>query len=220
MAWTEEQVEWFVCWKEQYEKVNEIELLRRPFVNSDDLVNECKTWIHNESGIALSAKDIRDLAQAVERKTLWKVRSTDIADHLEIRKANLKDFGNAKGLPAIDQRNNSAVGIYRKNLSPEYIRYRDGHVWKARSKQYLDKHNWNGQFYICALCGRERERHEIHVHYNTYSALDGTELDIHLVGVCAGRCHDLADLARYCAVGRINEAELNDALRPLLSLTR
>jgi hypothetical protein len=70
--------------------------------------------------------------------------------------------------------------------------------------------------YKCSLCGYEStERHEFNVHHNDYSILSGDEPDSHLAGLCAGRCHNLADLARYATAGKVDVSEVNDLLRGL-----
>ena len=228
-TWNENEKLMFVEWKCHYEKTSGEHLIRKTFLNSDDMVQECSAFLSNmhqargesQERIFYSKNDVRDLSQTVERAGWWNWSLENYKQKKEEQRDNINTWGTGKGLKAIDYRNENCANIFRKKLSAQYLEYIRSDRWKNRANNYLLENCYLSGAFVCELCGtRHVNRSDMNVHHNTYSELNGNEPDQHLCGVCSGRCHVLADVARYAGKGAPEAHAVNDALRPLLELTR
>lgn len=228
-TWNQNEKLLFVEWKCHHEKTTGEHLIRRTFLNSDDMAQECAAFISNihhaerdlPEKLFYSKNDVRDLSQAVERSGWWNWTVENFKQKKEEVRNNVTTWGTGKGLKAIDHRNQKCASIYRRKLSAKYLEYIRSDLWKYRANEYLRKSCFLDGAFVCELCGtRHMNRSQMNVHHNTYTELNGNEPDQHLCGVCAGRCHDLADVARYAGKGAPEASAVNDALRPLLELQK
>lgn len=226
-TWNSQDKLAFLIWKEQHELSAGVSLLRRQFLNSDDLTQNCAAFMSNLTDIGepnyspkvYSKGDVRDISQSVERDGAWTWTQDQYQRKKELQKQNLKKWGTSKGLQAIDNRNAKCSEIFKRKLSQAYKDYIAGEIWKERANKYLRENCAIDGKFICELCGKKHaKRADVNVHHNTYGILNGSEPDQHLCAVCRGRCHQLADVARYTSTGVPDRQELNDALRPLLQL--
>lgn len=214
----------FLQWKQQFEERTGDHVTIRIFTGSDDQPIDCASFMSNvkDRGIGdkvYSKHDVENLAHAVNRASMW---TWTVENHEEKKgelEENYKLWGTGKGLHAIDIRNATCAKIFRKKLSRQYIEYLQSKAWKDRANRYLFENCFLNDVFVCEMCGtNHRQRSKINVHHNTYTQLNGSELDQHLCGVCSGRCHELADVSRYAAKGVPESAQVNDLLRPLLEL--
>ncbi len=196
--------------------------------SKDDFLHDRTAWeelkaaCHNEIGKEFTHDETKALITTLDKSGLLGHENIDAAFAMqEQRKANIALCGTSEGFAGFQSRVSKMQNAINKGLSQEYIDYIVGGAWRRRSLRYLNEHCLLNDKWVCQMCGREHEilAHDrtIQVHHNTYSRLDGNELDRHLLGVCETPCHKMADIARKMQSGDQTSADINDSLRTLFS---
>lgn len=169
-------------------------------------------------------KECKSLIRTLDKEGLLGHDTIDIALSVqECRRQNRIRWGHAEGIEGFERRI-ARMAEASSDSTPATRDYILQYDWQMRSRRYLDENcsSPDGTSWVCEMCGISHAKNihprTIHVHHNTYSRpFNGNESDIHLVGVCSGLCHDLADIARRIRAGRIDSAVVNDLMRPLLN---
>jgi hypothetical protein len=111
-----------------------------------------------------------------------------------------------------------------KTMPQSHVEYINSGVWKRRAADYLNDHATHGGKWVCEVCGTGHDvvwvGRTIQVHHNTYSRLDGSEPDAHLMACCDELCHQTADILRRIKSGNVDASALNDMMRPLFEANK
>ena len=194
---------------------------RQAFIASDDLVATAIAAVHNQTGQAMSAQQMRDQVQHYCRSGLLVLENFEAVEQkVAQQRENVREYGTPSGAAGIRKRiGNAASKVRAKVYSPQYLEYINGDIWWKRAICYLNQRCLYDGRWICQACGREHDPavrpRTIQVHHTRYDVLDGREPDQFLAAFCEGFCHDAADVARRLSSGNPDPVELNDSLRSL-----
>lgn len=137
---------------------------------------------------------------------------------VEAKRLNMKETGHGLGAAGI----RADVTKYGEKLADAKLaEYYEEPGWQKRSREYRESKNWT-----CELClAVHRPGKTLVTHHRSYKRADGTsairrETDRELMAVCADTCHQLADIARYLRVGRIDSDSVAVAMEPLFHQVR
>jgi len=145
-------------------------------------------------------------------RTYW-----DQLDVLADRAENRKQTGHPGGEAGIIDDLGKWAGAVNGTRPEGY--YEDIH-WRKLSRAYRESQGWR-----CELCHRRHlpDSAGLVTHHIAYEFPESGEpvwwheTSEVLMAVCASPCHQLADLARYFAVGRIDPATMRRAMEPLFA---
>jgi len=198
-------------------------------VNKDEFLSHRELWdglqtALSDHGFALTHDPIKNLVANMDKAgwlggiALGRSFEEQYKEGVEARRINRKETGHPDGTDGVLY----DIARYAEAMNNQLKDYYSTPYWGLKSKTHKENANWT-----CELCLKQHPRNSptLVTHHKSYKLENGEcalyhETERELMALCSKPCHQLADIARYIKVGRIDPQSLEVALSPLFNQVR